>query len=98
MIWAMPATAEEDDPMRPPTDRGEQPATAAAPSWDLTSVLISERRRLAVINDQLVRAGANVDGARVVRIEADHVVIRHAGGEQRLSLRAGLSISRSSEQ
>lgn len=88
-----------DDPMRPPVR--ESRATGSAdphPGWSLTSVLIADDRRLAIINDRVLREGESVAGARVVRIEADHVLIRHSDGERRLSLRTGLDISRSSEQ
>lgn len=96
-LSAAQEAAEVQDPMRPPQTRQTESSTSA-PSWDLSSILISDNRRLAVINGVLVKPGERVSGARLVRIAADHVVIRHAGGEQTLSLRSNLSISRSSSQ
>lgn len=89
-----------DDPMRPPVRESTPSASDSQPhpGWSLTSVLIADDRRLAIINDRVLREGESIAGARVVRIEADHVLIRHADGERRLSLRTGLDISRSSKQ
>lgn len=87
-----------DDPMRPPVRESAASPADPHPGWSLTSVLIAEDRRLAIINNRVLREGESVADARVVRIEADHVLIRHEDGEQRLSLRTGLDISRSSKQ
>lgn len=96
---ALPAWGDEvDDPMRPPQNESSSSQVSRHPGWDLSSVLISDDRRLAVINGQVLRPGEHVAGARVVRIEPDHVLIRHADGERRLSLRTGLNISRSNHQ
>ena len=96
LILLMPSltlASSVDDPMRPPQARQAQTPTPQ-PSWDLSSILISENRRLAVVNDEIVKVGERVGGARVEQIEADRVVLRR--GEQRmvLTLRADLSISR----
>lgn len=99
LILATGAHAEPvDDPMRPPAQESTAGPADPHPGWSLTSVLIADDRRLAIINNRVLREGDSVAGARVVRIEADHVLIRHAGGERRLSLRTGLDISRSSKQ
>lgn len=99
LILASPVHGEPvDDPMRPPVRESTPSATDPHPGWSLTSVLIADDRRLAIINDRILREGESVAGARVVRIEADHVLIHHGDGERRLSLRTGLDISRSSKQ
>lgn len=96
LLAAVPAMAEEvDDPMRPPQARQTTAATPQPPSWDLSSVLISERRRVAVINNQLVQVGDRVGGARVQRIEADRVILLRGEQSMTLTLRAGLDIRRS---
>ena len=42
-------------------------------SWQLNSILYSGPRKHAIINNQLVRKGGSVDGARLNRIEPDSV-------------------------
>lgn len=94
LLLALPVTADSDDPMRPPQAR-QTTTPAVQQSWDLSSVLISERRRLAVINDQMVKVGDRVGGARVQRIEADRVILLRGEQSMTLTLRAGLDIRRS---
>lgn len=74
-------------------------AAAAAPgsaaprrsAWTLTAILITEARRAAVINEQLVGVGdALPGGGRVIAVERDHVVVATADGARRqLTLSAG---------
>lgn len=76
-------TAAGPDPTRPPTpdeirawrgQAGDQPAT-----WRLESILISEQRRVAVINGQTVSTGDQVDGAVVTAIAAGSVRLAARG-------------------
>ena len=94
LLLALPVMADSDDPMRPPQAR-QATTPAAQQSWDLSSVLIGERRRLAVINDQMVKVGDRVGGARVQRIEADRVILLRGEQSMTLTLRADLDIRRS---
>lgn len=90
--------AEVDDPMRPPSPSPTPAEPDSATDWTLSSILISENRRLAVINGQVLRVGESVDGARLIRIDVGVAVIRHARGQETLSLGSNLGISRSSGQ
>jgi len=80
------------DPTRPPTAaeirawRGT--ADARETQWRLESVLISDRRRVAVINGHTVGAGDTVDGARVLAIEPGRVRLDAGDGQLDLSLQA----------
>ncbi|MGK7297103.1 MAG: general secretion pathway protein GspB [Candidatus Wenzhouxiangella sp. M2_3B_020] len=72
------------DPMRPPTPSELArfgPQTDARPdeSFRLQSVLIAPNRRVAIVNDQRVGTGDDVDGARVTAIEPDGVVLEFDG-------------------
>ncbi|MCP1728096.1 MSHA biogenesis protein MshK [Natronospira proteinivora] len=98
LLTPMAALAEVDDPMRPPAQSQQIAEPSPLSDWTLTSVLIAENRRLAVINGQVLRVGESVDGARLIRIDAGGVVIRHARGQETLSLSSNLGISRSSSQ
>jgi len=66
----------------------EEPSTS---SWHLSAIMIAGARPVAIINDQPFAAGARLpDGAVVLEIEPDHVVIRAPNGaRRRLELAAG---------
>ena len=85
---AQAAPAYLPDPTRPPALLGPQAneaaATAAAP--ELQSVLISPRRRVAVISGRAVQVGDKVGEARVARITDSEVVLRSGQDTQVLKL------------
>ena len=76
LIFCSTAALAQSDPMRPPmTD----PATKSQePSWVLNSVLFSEERHVAVINQRPVRVGDSINGARVLAIYPDSVRLSRA--------------------
>lgn len=61
----------------------EPPALPTAP-LRVSSILIAGGRRVAIINDRAVRPGDTVDGAEVVDIESNHVVVRDQNGSRRI--------------
>lgn len=76
LLLAGPACAagaplEGADPMRPPG--APAAGTSRAPSWTLSSTLVGDGRRLAVVNGRLVGVGDRVDGARVIDIDPRRV-------------------------
>lgn len=82
-----------DDPMRPiprPGSVKHNPVAAPAPAprrdWVLTSTLVGDARRVAVINDRLVGVGDEVLGARVIGIDARSAQLRYEGQELVLHL------------
>ena len=66
----------------------EEPSTS---SWELSAIMIAGARPVAIINDEPYAAGARLpDGAVVLQIERDHVLIRAPNGaRRRLVLAAG---------
>jgi hypothetical protein len=48
-------------------------------SYNLQSILVSPMRILAMINGQLVGTGSTIQGARVLAIGKNHVVLLYAG-------------------
>lgn len=87
LVWAMaaaPAQARLTDPTRPPPSLGV--GGQAERPFDLTSTLVSPRRRVAVINGQVVREGGRIDGMTVVRIRADRVILDGPGGRETVPL------------
>ncbi len=72
------------EPVRAPAASGPRPAAEAAPRWTVTAILVAGERRIAIVNDRMVRAGDRLeDGARVEAVERDHVVLITPGGERR---------------
>ena len=64
------------DPMRPPHFNPSSPAVSAvAQPWNLTEILISGDRRVAIINDKLVKAGDTINSAKIISINAGYVVL-----------------------
>jgi len=89
-----PLRAQElPDPTRPPAEArlpqageaAEQPSAPQLPQ--LQSVLIgSHGREVAVIDGQTVRKGEKFNGAVLVKVSKDKVVLRKGGKDQVLSL------------
>lgn len=77
------------DPTRPPASLGAEPAGngQAVPAGPvLQSVLISPRRKEAIISGQAVKVGDKVGEATVVRIAEDQVLLRRGKEIETLKL------------
>ncbi len=100
-LFATPVLSEGDeeldDPMRPADPPSPAQAPAADPEWILNSTVVSETRRIAIINGQRVSAGSWVDGARVISVRQGRAVIEVDGERREISLRPEVSV-RSSNQ
>lgn len=74
-IFASPLTPADNlaDPMRPPSVRHAPGTNAKAPRWEVTAILVSAGRRLAMVNNRLLGVGATVDGARIKAIYGNAV-------------------------
>ena len=73
--------AQLDDPTRPANIvAGSVLLTdEVAASWDLSSILISPQRRVAIINGNTVQAGEILAGAKVLRINETNVKLKYRG-------------------
>lgn len=80
IAMAGPAQGRLADPTRPPDYHG--PTPQAERPWDLTSTLVSPRRRVAVINGKVVREGGRIGDMTVVRIRSGRVVLKGAAGRE----------------
>lgn len=65
------------------------PSTASRPGtrprWVVSAILLTELRKLAVLNDSVVVLGSLLPGgARVIAIESDHVVLQESSGARRV--------------
>lgn len=64
---------------------GGPPPRSTRPRWVVSAILLTDTRRMAVVNDSVVVLGSMVPGgARVVAIESDHVVLQESGGARRV--------------
>ncbi len=60
------------------------PRPAPRAQWTVSAILMTDLRRMAVVNDSVVVVGSTMPGgARVVAIESSHVVLQESGGRRR---------------
>jgi MSHA biogenesis protein MshK len=75
------------DPTRPPSFSGVPFDGVAAPAGPvLQSIVLSPKRRLALINGKLIGIGDRVGAATLVAIEIDSVRLREGGGTKVVKL------------
>lgn len=68
------------DPMRPYRVESAAGAQTAGPRpLQLSAILVSEKRRIALINGRFYREGDAVGGAQITRIESGSVRLRRGG-------------------
>ena len=79
---------EISDPTRPARSRQTSPSATEEAELTLQTVMLSENRRVAVINGQRVQLGDRAFGARVVEIGLSGVRLRRAEGDILLTLTA----------
>lgn len=88
-VWTR-AGAEEprvQDPTRPYDAVVATGRAAASKGFELTAVLVSPSRRIAVIGGRICHEGDRVNGDLIVRIEPGAVRIRRDGKELLMRLR-----------
>lgn len=84
---AQAAETPVHDPMQPYRVGVDVPAAVRSPQFRLTAVLIAASRRVATLNGKPHVVGDRLEGAELVRIERDHVVLKH--GDQETSIHLG---------
>lgn len=67
------------------------PARSRSAPWIVSTIMITETRRVAVVNGSVVSTGSALPGGgRVISIEPDHVVVADGSGARRvLSVQGG---------
>jgi MSHA biogenesis protein MshK len=89
-VLALPAVADVlADPTRPPANWQPEPAQSATPKQgapQLTSILVSHSRRVAVIDGVALSEGETANGLTVVHIDKGWVDARLHDASIRLSL------------
>lgn len=82
--WA--ALRDPTKPVMSPLTQTSSPSSPKEDNYILQSILIGPMRRLAMINGQLVGTGSSIQGARVLAIDKNHVVLFSAGRKKTLYL------------
>ena len=80
--------AELSDPTRPARSQRPSPSVTEEAELTLYAVMLSDHRRVAVINGRRVQLGDRVFGARVVEIGLSGVRLRREEGDVLLTLTA----------
>ena len=65
------------DPTRPYT--AVERRAAVTPRFDVNAIIVSDDRRVAIVNGRRVGVGSSLSGARVVSIEKDQLVLEIDG-------------------
>lgn len=92
MFLAIAAMANEQlfDPTAPPPEwfRVKEEGKVETPkaAWVVQSVLVSPKRKVAIINNKMVKPGESIEGQEVIDIRLEGVVLKGAEGEHTVSL------------
>lgn len=66
--------------MRPPSWTKQKPTSSVKnESIKLQQILISEDRKVVIINNQILKEGQSIAGMKITKIEAAQVIFRRAG-------------------
>lgn len=74
------------DPTKPIMNMDIETSATMQQNFNLQSILIGPMRRVAMINGQLVGTGSSIQGARILAIGKNHVVLLIAGRKEILYL------------
>ena len=92
---ASAAVAQKEDPLRPPEYRIKEVskkvagvAVKAEPSWSVREIIYSGDRRVAIVNNVVVSSGDMIDGARVLNIKPEHVLLSYKDKKFKSHLRS----------
>lgn len=87
LFSSVTAETNATDPMRPDTLRTTVHATSAA--FRVNAIIVSDERRIAIVNGVRVGVGDSVNGATVVSISKGEVVVELDGAMKSLSFSNG---------
>lgn len=87
-VLAARAADDLQDPTKPSNEQGSSfsQSVDAKQEFSLTSILISPRRRFAVINNKYYHVGDQIEGVSIIAIETNKVLLQGVGGVSTLNL------------
>lgn len=65
------------DPTRPYT--ASERSAASSPRFVVNAIIVSDERRVAIVNGRRVGVGGSLDGATVIAIETDQLILEIGG-------------------
>jgi hypothetical protein len=71
--WVVEQEKDEIPPVK--AVRQKRPRTGDKPQYKLSTILITESSRLAVINDKVYAVGDRIGGEEISKITLDHIVL-----------------------
>ncbi len=77
------------DPTRPYV--ASERRVVATPRFAVNAIIVSSERRVAIVNGRRVGIGGSVDGAIVITIEKDHLILEKDGKRITAALNDGAS-------
>ena len=91
MLLAMAESAFSQEVLRDPTRPYSAPVVleASPTRFAVNAIINSDKRRLAIVNGRRVGIGDEIDGAVVLAIRKDEVVLEIDGQETTLTLNRG---------
>lgn len=94
LIWILLPVLAAADPTRPPGWEETPVVTGQIPELQLQQIVHDGTSGVAVINQQLVRAGEQVEGMTVVAVQPDRVVLQIRNQRHELRLNQATDIKR----
>lgn len=90
-LICVPCAVSADTDFRDPTRpyRASVPVTQAPQRFVVNAIIVSDDRRVAIVNGKRVGEGQTIAGATVVEIKKDAIKLDVDGREQILELRRG---------
>ena len=80
LMFTCASAISGQDPMRPPNwGNTVEVINVSAEKINLQQILISKTRKIAVVNDQVVKEGQKIAGVTVVKIETNQIKIKRGG-------------------
>lgn len=93
LLIGIPVAGLGDEVLRDPTRPYfvNEAGVPAAPRFTVNAIIVSAERRIAIVNGRRVAVGGSVDGATVLAIEKDHLVLEKNGERVTAALQNGVS-------
>ncbi len=66
--------------------RGLAPQAMHAPNFNLTGIVYSPKDSFCIINDQVIKVGEDIQGAKLVNVGPNEVILDYKGNKVQLSM------------
>lgn len=66
--------------------RGLAPQAMQAPNFNLTGIVYSPKDSFCIINDQVIKVGEDIQGAKLINVGPNEVILDYKGSKVQLSM------------